>query len=63
MSLHKCLIELLKKKGIEKGYSIGKNRFSIPSRKNIVVDVAWGKENEIKVWEVELKAHCGLISD
>jgi len=57
MSLHTVLIERLKAKGKEAGYTIGKNAFSVPDRKNIFVDVCWKKERETKVWEVELKAH------
>ena len=56
MSLHKLLVEKLKNKGIRNGYTIRKSTFAVPDRKKIVVDVCWKKENETKVWEVELKA-------
>ena len=56
MPLHHELTELLKKKGIENGYTIGKLSFEIPERANIIVDVCWEKSEEKMLWEVELKA-------
>lgn len=56
MPLHNVLTELLKKQGIENGYTIGKPSFEIPERANVIVDVCWEKGEEKLVWEVELKA-------
>jgi len=57
MSLHKQLIDILKDGGVKEGYTLGKRAFPVPGRKDIFVDVSWERQNEIKVWEVELKAN------
>jgi hypothetical protein len=56
MSLHRSIIDVLKARGIQQGYTIERNTFPVSGRRNVVVDVSWRKNDEIKVWEVELKA-------